>query len=100
MSPRDACGPRILVVDDERAMAEMLADGLADRGYQATALASGEEAALRLRDEAYDALVTDLRMPHVDGLALLAEALEYFNAGAAAERGSECAGNRDGSAAV
>jgi len=32
--------------------------------------------------------------------AKLAEALEYFNAGAATERGSECAGNRDGSAAV
>ena len=74
MSPRDAGGPRVLVVDDERAMAEMLADGLADRGYRATALSSGEEAVVRLRDEAYDALVTDLRMPGVDGLALLAEA--------------------------
>jgi two-component system response regulator HydG len=80
MSPRDArearapAAARVLIVDDERAMAEMLADGLADRGYQATALSSGEEAALRLRDESYDALVTDLRMPGVDGLALLAEA--------------------------
>jgi two-component system, NtrC family, response regulator HydG len=66
--------PRVLVVDDERAMAEMLADGLADSGYDAVVAASSEEAALRLREEAFDALVTDLRMPGVDGLALLAEA--------------------------
>jgi two-component system response regulator HydG len=74
MPPRDPGGPRILVVDDERAMAEMLADGLADHGYRATALTASAEAALRLRDEPFDALVTDLRMPGVDGLALLAEA--------------------------
>src|ERR1700678_3003791 len=65
---------RILIVDDERAMAEMVADGLADRGYEATACASSEEAVTRLRAEAFDALVTDLRMPEVDGLTLLAEA--------------------------
>jgi len=74
MPPREAGAPRVLVVDDERAMAEMLADGLADRGYEAISVASSEEAALRLREESFDALVTDLRMPRVDGLALLAEA--------------------------
>jgi two-component system, NtrC family, response regulator HydG len=66
--------PRVLVVDDEREMAEMLADGLCDRGYEAMAAASSEEALARLGEHAFDALVTDLRMPHVDGLALLAEA--------------------------
>jgi two-component system, NtrC family, response regulator HydG len=65
---------RVLVVDDERAMAEMVADCLADRGYEATACASGEEAVARLRAEVFDALVTDLRMPGIDGLTLLAEA--------------------------
>jgi two-component system response regulator HydG len=67
-------GPRVLVVDDEREMAEMLADGLVDRGYRAVAVQSSEEAVSRLRSEAFDAVVTDLRMPKVDGLALLAEA--------------------------
>ena len=65
---------RVLVVDDEREMAEMVADGLADRGYDATPLASSDEAMIALREGGLDALVTDLRMPHVDGLALLAEA--------------------------
>jgi two-component system response regulator HydG len=77
MPPRERQGTRVLVVDDEREMAEMLADGLVDRGYQAAAVASGEEALARLRDEPFDALVTDLRMPQVDGLALLAEARRH-----------------------
>jgi two-component system, NtrC family, response regulator HydG len=72
--PREPPRPRVLVVDDERAMAEMVADGLADRGYDATPLASSDEALRCLREGGLDALVTDLRMPHVDGLALLAEA--------------------------
>ena len=72
--PPDPKAARVLIVDDEREMAEMLVDGLADRGYQATATASSQEAVARLRDEAFDALVTDLRMPEVDGLTLLAEA--------------------------
>jgi two-component system response regulator HydG len=74
MTTKSLTALRILVVDDEREMAEMVADGLCDRGYDASAVASSVEAAARLRDEVFDALVTDLRMPHLDGLALLAEA--------------------------
>jgi two-component system response regulator HydG len=70
--------PRVLIVDDEREMAEMIADGLADRGYDTVAISSGEEARVRLHQEAFDALVTDLRMPGVDGLALLAEARQSW----------------------
>jgi two-component system response regulator HydG len=63
---------RVLVVDDKAEMAEMLADSLGDRGYEAVACSSSAEAASRLETEAFDALVTDLRMPEVDGMALLA----------------------------
>jgi DNA-binding NtrC family response regulator len=62
---------RILVVDDELEMAAVIADELCDRGYTAVALRSGREAIERLRHEPFDALVTDLRMPDVDGLRLL-----------------------------
>jgi two-component system response regulator HydG len=65
-------GPRVLVVDDHIEMAETLAEGLSDRGFEATACASSVEAAKRLESEAIDALVTDLRMPQVDGMGLLA----------------------------
>jgi two-component system response regulator HydG len=65
-------GRRVLVVDDELAMAETLADGLVERGYEAIAVGSSQEAATRLAEQPWDALVTDLRMPGVDGLSLLA----------------------------
>lgn len=64
--------PRVLVVDDELALAEMVADGLCDRGFDAVALSSGQQCLERLEREPFDALVTDLRMRPVDGLALLA----------------------------
>ncbi|HEY4242797.1 MAG TPA: sigma-54 dependent transcriptional regulator [Kofleriaceae bacterium] len=62
---------RILVVDDKLALAETLADGLADRGYVARATGDAREALALLQAGELDLLVTDLRMPHVDGLALL-----------------------------
>jgi two-component system response regulator HydG len=62
---------RIFIVDDDRALAETIADGLADRSYDAIAISSSKDAAKRLETEEVDALVTDLRMPGVDGLGLL-----------------------------
>jgi two-component system response regulator HydG len=69
-----ADGRRVLVVDDELSMAEMLADGLSETGFEGIAVGSSTEAAKRLGDEHFDALVTDLRMPGLDGLALLSVA--------------------------
>src|ERR1019366_7543924 len=63
--------PRVLVVDDDLDLAETLADGLGERGYDAAACNSSVTAAARLEAEPFDALVTDLRMPTVDGLGLL-----------------------------
>jgi DNA-binding NtrC family response regulator len=62
---------RVLVVDDELEMAAMIVEELGDRGYRAVALRSGRDAIERLRGEHFDALITDLRMPGVDGLRLL-----------------------------
>jgi two-component system response regulator HydG len=63
---------RVLVVDDELSMAEMIADGLVDRGYDATPVSSSRDAASALEGNDVDVLVTDLRMPQLDGLELLA----------------------------
>jgi len=62
---------RVLIVDDDRALAETLSEGLVDRGYEAVTIASSTEAARRLGADDVDALVTDLRMPGIDGLGLL-----------------------------
>ena len=62
---------RVLVVDDRPEMAEMIADDLCDRGYEGRAVFSGREALRMLQSERVDVLITDLRMPEVDGLDLL-----------------------------
>ncbi|MGZ3449267.1 MAG: sigma-54-dependent transcriptional regulator [Polyangiales bacterium] len=67
--------PRIFVVDDQLAMAETIADSLVDLGYDAIALDSSVAASERLGTERVDLLVTDLRMPKVDGLELLGRSL-------------------------
>jgi two-component system response regulator HydG len=61
----------ILVVDDKLALAETIADGLTERGYSARALAGSRQALLVLERQAVDLLVVDVRMPELDGFALL-----------------------------
>jgi two-component system response regulator HydG len=60
-------------VDDSAEMARTIAAGLVDRGYDGVAAGSGEEALARLQRESFQAIVTDLRMPKIDGLEVLAE---------------------------
>ena len=64
--------PRILVVDDNVEMARTIADGLTEHGYDTVIATGGQEAVDQLAAEPLDAVVTDLRMPGVDGLAVLA----------------------------
>lgn len=67
---------RVLVVDDQTEMAELVADALSDRGYNAVAESSSRDALRRLTLEHFDALVTDVGMPDVNGLALLRASLK------------------------
>jgi two-component system response regulator HydG len=60
------------VVDDNVEMARTVSDGLIDRGYDAVAVGSGRDAIDRLTTDRFDVLVTDLRMPSIDGMELLA----------------------------
>jgi two-component system, NtrC family, response regulator HydG len=64
--------PRVLVVDDQSDMAETVAEGLAEFGFTGSAVSTPSEALVLMKDGGFDALVTDLRMPSVDGLELLA----------------------------
>jgi DNA-binding NtrC family response regulator len=62
---------RILVVDDEKIKRITLADDLTTQGYEVVAVGDGEEAIEQLRRGRFDVVVTDLKMPKVDGLELL-----------------------------
>ena len=62
---------RILVVDDERSMREFLEIFLVKRGHEVEAVGGGKEAVERAGSEEYDLVITDLRMPGVDGLQVL-----------------------------
>ncbi len=63
----------ILVADDDEASRQSLVDVLGDAGYTVTAAADGIEARDALRDADFDLVLTDLRMPGIDGLEVLAE---------------------------
>ena len=64
---------RILLVDDEAAIREGLSGCLSDAGYVVATAADGNQALAMLEaDDAVDALITDLSMPGMDGLALIA----------------------------
>src|SRR6187397_706378 len=68
----------LLLVDDEAALREAIAERLADHGFIVEQAASGEEALGRLTEFAFDIIVTDLRLPGVDGRAVLESALERY----------------------
>jgi two-component system, response regulator PdtaR len=60
---------RFLLLDDNRAFAENLAEILEDAGHEATVVTSGEEAIAAARAQRFDALLTDMRMPGMSGAA-------------------------------
>ncbi len=61
----------ILVVDDEKIKRITLADDLAMQGHEVVTAADGEEALERLAAGRFDVVVTDLKMPKLDGIELL-----------------------------
>jgi two-component system OmpR family response regulator len=62
---------RVLIVDDEPALADHLARALGDAGYAVDVAADGARADFAVRTESYDAVLLDLGLPRIDGLTLL-----------------------------
>ena len=62
-------GGSILVVEDEAQLALAVADALRDAGYLVDHAADGELALERIRAQAFDAVICDLKMPRLDGKA-------------------------------
>lgn len=72
--PSAAGRPRVLVVDDEESIRDLLAKTLALAEYDVDLAPDGRTALERLRIIPYDLLITDLKMPGVDGLTVIKEA--------------------------
>ena len=62
-------GKRVLVVEDEPALATAVADALTDAGFVVDRAGDGEEALAFVRERLYDLVVCDLKMPRLDGRA-------------------------------
>jgi two-component system response regulator AtoC len=63
---------RILIVDDDTALCELLAEGLAPHGFDCTWLTSSAAALARMQSEEFDVLVSDINLPAMNGLELCA----------------------------
>jgi DNA-binding NtrC family response regulator len=63
----------ILIVDDEPEVASILAEILAEDDHRVDTADNGIEALDKLRDGAYDLIISDLKMPHLDGPGLYRE---------------------------
>lgn len=63
----------LLVVDDNQPLLEFLILLLEGEGYRLTAVDSPLQAALLARNNRFDAVISDVRMPHLSGPELLAE---------------------------
>jgi two-component system, NtrC family, response regulator AtoC len=68
----------LLLVEDEAPLRAAVAEQLADRGYHVEQADSGETAVARLGEFAFDVIVTDLRLPGMDGAALIQAAVERY----------------------
>ena len=68
--------PRVLVVDDEVSMRDLLSITLRQAGYDVTLAEGGESAVDALKSDAFDLVITDLRMRKLDGLGVLRAAKE------------------------
>jgi len=70
----------ILIVEDEAALREVVAERLAERGFHVEQAASGEDALARIGNFAFDIVITDLRLGgEVDGSRVLDEARALYS---------------------
>src|SRR4051812_17235271 len=64
---------KVLIIDDESGLRDMLIFGLTDRGYHVVAAASGDEAIEKSKHESFDLMVCDIMMPGKTGVEVLKE---------------------------
>ena len=65
---------KILIVDDEKPIRDSLKMVLTEEGFAADVAGDGEEALLKIQENSYDVVISDIKMPKLDGMQLLESA--------------------------
>src|SRR4051812_29771334 len=73
MDKADRARTQLLIVEDDAAMRELLAESLVEEGYRVDVAAGGRAGIERVRQGGVDLVVTDVKMPDMDGLDMLSE---------------------------
>lgn len=68
--------PNILIIDDEKAIRKTLTEILSFEGYKIDEAVDGEEGLKKFKDKTYDVVLSDIKMPKIDGIDFLQKALE------------------------
>lgn len=69
MSPKK----KILVIDDDKPILDMLGRQLGNQGYEVIGVSCGKDGIEKIKSEEFDAVITDVRMPDMDGLSVISE---------------------------
>jgi two-component system, NtrC family, response regulator PilR len=64
-------GSKIMVVDDEAGIRELLSEVLSGKGFNVTSARDGRESLKYMRTDNFDLVITDINMPHLNGVELL-----------------------------
>ncbi len=64
---------KVLIVDDNPKICETLSDILDEEGYQIITACNGQDALEKIHDDSFNLVITDIKMPIMDGMALLKE---------------------------
>lgn len=79
MSEKASSNPNLLLVDDDKSLLRLLTIRLEGEGYEVTAVEDGQSALRKLQNDNYDVVLSDLRMPGLDGLSLFEEIMGIRN---------------------
>ena len=69
---------KILVVDDDNNLLDLLVDTLTSIGYEVFGVHDGIEALEKLKQDSFDIMISDVKMPGIDGIALLKKVRRYY----------------------
>lgn len=67
--------PKILIVEDEENLRDLYEEDLVDSGYEVAKVSNGKEAIDLLRNDRFDLIIMDIRMPEMDGIETLGKVI-------------------------